>query len=96
MFGNDAFKSMLNGYRVTKAVAWVIDVGPAWIARYKDQCTNPTDLREAKAAAMAMAKGACGHYVVSNPIAHLADLRDHAIWLMERRGRHGLCRCCNG
>ena len=29
---------------------------PAWIARYKDQCTNPTDLREAKAAAMVMAK----------------------------------------
>ena len=41
------------GYRVTKPVAWVIDVGPnkpAWIARHKDQCTNPTDLRQAKAA----------------------------------------------
>ena len=62
------------GYRVTKAVAWVIDVGPAWIARYKDQCTNPTDLREAKVAAVAMAKGACGDYVVSNPIAHLNGL----------------------
>ena len=66
------------GYRVTKAVAWVSDVGPhkqpAWIARYKDQCTNPTDLREAKAAAMAMAKGACGDYVVRDPIAHLNGL----------------------
>ena len=53
------------GYRVTKPVAWVIDVGPqkpAWIARHKDQCTNPTDLRQAKAAAMAMAKGADGAY----------------------------------
>ena len=28
-------------------------------------------LNEAKAAAMAMAKGACGDYVVANPIAHL-------------------------
>ena len=27
-----------------------------------------------KAAAMAMAKGACGDYVVSNPIAHLNGL----------------------
>ena len=33
------------GYRTSKAVAWVIDVGtdkPAWMARYKDQTTNPS------------------------------------------------------
>ena len=36
------------GYRVTKAVAWVIDVGPhkpAWIARYKDQLSRRTLVR---------------------------------------------------
>jgi hypothetical protein len=53
------------GYRTPKAVAWVIDVGvskPAWVARYKDQCSNPLALKDAKAAALAMAKGAlAGH-----------------------------------
>ena len=32
------------GYRTSKAIAWVIDVGtekPAWIARHKNQATNP-------------------------------------------------------
>ena len=70
------------GCRVTKAVAWVIDVGPhkpAWIARYKDRCTNPTDLREAKVAAMAMAKASCA--VVRDPIAHLNGL---AAMLIDR------------
>ena len=58
-------------------MAWVIDVGPhkpAWIARYKDQCTNPTDLREAKVAAMAMAKGADGAYRVRDSVGHLNGL----------------------
>ena len=65
------------GYRVTKPVAWVIDVGPhkpAWIARHKDQCTNPTDLRQAKAAAMAMAKGADGAYRIRDSVGHLNGL----------------------
>lgn len=65
------------GYRVTKAVAWVIDVGiekPAWIARHKNQTTNPLPLQNAKKAAMAMARGECGDYVVRNPIAHLNGL----------------------
>ena len=31
-------------------------------------------LTEAKAAAMAMAKGACGEYTVTNPTAHLNGL----------------------
>jgi len=26
----------------------------------------------------------------------LTDLRDHAVRLMKRRGRHGLCRRCDG
>ena len=65
------------GYRTSKTVAWVIDVGadkPAWIARFKDQTTNPLHLKEAKAAAMAMAKGGCGDYEVRNPIEHLDGL----------------------
>jgi hypothetical protein len=51
------------GYRTGKAVACIIDVGvnkPAWVARYKDQACGPRSVKEAKAAALAMAKGACG------------------------------------
>jgi hypothetical protein len=65
------------GYRTTKAIAWVIDVGvakSAWLARYKDQCCGPMPLKEAKAAALAMAKGAAGDYRVPNPAAHLDGL----------------------
>ena len=65
------------GYRTPKAIAWVIDVGiskPAWITRYRDQTTNPLPLKEAKSEATAMAKGACGDYVVRDPIAHLNGL----------------------
>ena len=42
-----------------------------WLARCNDQTSNPMPLNEAKAAAMGMAKGATGDYVVTNPIAHL-------------------------
>ena len=59
------------GYRTPKAIAWVIQVEGKWLARCKDQTSNPMSLNEAKAAAMAMAKGACGDYAVTNPIAHL-------------------------
>ena len=51
------------GYSTSKAIAWVIDVGtekPAWIARHKDSFTNPIQLKEAKSAAIVMAKGECG------------------------------------
>ena len=63
------------GYRTSKAIAWVINVAPnAWLARCGDQTSNPSPLHEAKSAAMAMAKGACGDYVVTNPVAHLNGL----------------------
>ena len=63
------------GYRTSKAIAWVINVAPnAWLARCGDQTSNPLALTAAKSEAMAMAKGACGDYVVSNPIAHLNGL----------------------
>jgi hypothetical protein len=61
-------------YRTSKAIAWVIDVGvsrPAWLARHKDQCCGPSSLKEAKTAALAMAKGAPGDYRVTSPIVHL-------------------------
>ena len=68
-------KPRKTGYRVTKAIAWVINVAPnAWLARFGDQTSNPVTLSAAKAEAMAMAKGACGDYVVSNPVAHLNGL----------------------
>jgi len=67
------------GYRVSKAVASVIDVGttkPAWIARHKSQTTNPMSLAKAKTAAMAMAMNKCGDYYIPNPIAHLNGFAD--------------------
>ena len=63
------------GYRTTKAIAWIINVAPnAWLARCGNQISNPLALNAAKSAAMAMAKGACGDYVVGNPVAHLNGL----------------------
>ena len=53
------------GYRTSKAIAWVIDIGvskPAWLARCREQCTNPMSLAKAKAAAMAMARNKWGDY----------------------------------
>ena len=34
--------------------------------------------------------------VVPMPVGVVMDLRDHAVRLMKRRGRHCLRRCCNG
>jgi hypothetical protein len=63
------------GYRTAKAVAWVICIFPArWLARYRDMVSGPMSLPKAKAAAMAMAKGAVGDYFVPNPIEHLNGL----------------------
>ena len=53
--------------RTPKAIAWVIQVEGKWLARCKDQTSNAMPLTEAKAAAMAMAKGSSGDYVVTNP-----------------------------
>jgi hypothetical protein len=36
-------------------------------------------------------------YLVGVPaLAGFADLRDHGVWLMKRRGRHCFRRRCNG
>jgi hypothetical protein len=64
-----------SGYRTTKAVAWVICLMAGhWLARCGDQVCGPSSFSEAKANAIAMAKGAPGDYQVSNPIAHLNGL----------------------
>src|SRR6516165_2333250 len=53
------------GYRTTKALAWVMRVGPRkWLARYGDMVSGPWSLPKAKAAAMAMAKGTPRDYFV--------------------------------
>jgi hypothetical protein len=49
------------GFRTTKALAWVINVGwcnneSAWVARYQDQACGPMSLAEAKAAGPSASK----------------------------------------
>ena len=63
-------------YRTTKALAWVICIVPGkWLARCRDMACGPASLGEAKAAAMAMAKGrAAGDYFVARPAAELNGL----------------------
>jgi hypothetical protein len=64
------------GYRTTKAVAWVINIAPGqWLARSRDETCGPSSFNEAKANALAMAKGACGDYFIENPIDHLNRLQ---------------------
>ena len=48
------------------------------IARYKDQCTDRTDLRQAKAAAMAMAEGADGAYRIRRALSATSTVSPHA------------------
>ena len=72
------------GYRTTKAVAWVINIGPdAWFARCGDEASGPSSFNEAKANALAMARGACGDYFIENPIDHLNGLQAR---LLDRDG----------
>ena len=72
------------GYRATKAVAWVIKIGSdAWLARCGDEASGPSSFNEAKANALAMARGACGDYFIENPIDHLNGLQAR---LLDRDG----------
>jgi hypothetical protein len=65
-----------SGYRTTKAVAWVINIAPGqWLARCRGAASGPSSFNEAKASALAMARGACGDYFVENPIDHLNGLQ---------------------
>jgi hypothetical protein len=64
------------GYRTTKAVAWVINIAPRqWLARCRNEACGPSSFNEAKASALAMARGAHGDYRIANPIAHLNGLQ---------------------
>jgi hypothetical protein len=55
-----------------KSTYSVICLGPRkWLARYGEMVCGPLSLPRAKAAAMAMAKGAPGDYYLTNLIAHL-------------------------
>ena len=57
-----------SGYRVTKAIAWVICLVPGkWLARCGARSCGPELLKQAKANALAMAKGGAGDYRILNP-----------------------------
>jgi hypothetical protein len=72
------------GYRTTKAVAWVINIAPGlWLPRCRDETAGPSSFNEAKANALAMARGACGDYFIENPIDHLNGLQAR---LLDRDG----------
>lgn len=63
------------GYRTTLVLAWVMNIAPnAWFARCGEQGCGPSSFNEAKAKAVALAKGADGDYFVLNSIAHLNGL----------------------
>jgi hypothetical protein len=65
-----------SGYRTTKGLAWIIKLGSgAWLARCGDQACGPSSFSEARANAVAMAKGAGGDYCIQNPVAHLNGLQ---------------------
>jgi hypothetical protein len=73
------------GYRITKAVAWVINIAPnQWLARCHDEAAGPSSFIEAKANALAMVRGACGDYFIENPIEHLNGLQAR---LLHRDGK---------
>jgi hypothetical protein len=64
-----------SGYRTTKAMAWIIKLrARAWLARCGDQACGPSSFCEAKANAIAMAKGAIGDYRIECPITPLNGL----------------------
>ena len=72
------------GYRATKAVAWVMSIAPGqWLARCRDEASGPSSFNEAKTNALAMARGACGDYLIENPIDHLNGLQAR---LLDRDG----------
>ena len=67
------------GFRTTKALASVINIGwinnsSAWVARCGDQACGPMSVAEAKAIAKAMVQGAVGDYTITDPVGHLNGL----------------------
>jgi hypothetical protein len=65
------------GYRTTKALAWVVDIGHGqWMARCDEEVCNPTNLAEAKRQALAMAVGGIGDYQVLDQVAEYQKLSE--------------------
>ena len=63
------------GYRTPKAIVWVICAAPGkWLARSGPRC-GPDSLSQAKADALAMARGDAGDYRISNAVTHLNGLQ---------------------
>ena len=63
------------GYRTTKAIAWLMGVGPKqWVARCGDMASQPLPLAEAKKAAMRMVISGLHDYRVTD--ADAPDLND--------------------
>jgi hypothetical protein len=76
-----------SGYRTNKALAWIIKLkSDAWLARCGDQVCGPSCFNEAKANALAMAKGAHGDYFVRNPVSHLNGLQARLLDIDESSG----------
>jgi len=72
------------GYRTTKAVAWVIKIGPdAWLARCGDRSCGPTIFDKAKADALNMATGSYHEVRLRDAVTYLNRL--HAR-MAERNG----------
>ena len=75
-----------SGYCTTKALAWIIKLGPhAWLARCSDQVCGPSTFSEAKAYAFAMAKGTDGDYFVRS-VPHLNGLQARLTDTAENSG----------
>jgi hypothetical protein len=63
------------GYRTTKAVAWVIKIGPdSWLARCGDRSCGPATFDKAKADALNITRGSYHEVRLLDPIAYLNRL----------------------
>jgi len=63
------------GYRTTKALAWVMLVGPGvWVARCKNLASGPLSLTRAKAAAERMVVAGLHDHRVTDPVNYLNRL----------------------
>jgi hypothetical protein len=72
MINTPASHGQWPGFRTTRAAAWIIQAAPnEWLARKGDQGAGPMPFSEARAVALAMAKGAAGDYRIEDPISHL-------------------------
>jgi hypothetical protein len=70
-----ASRGQWGGYRTTKALAWVINVGPGvWAARCRDMASEPLPLTRAKTAAQRMVVAGLHDHRVTCPVDHLNQM----------------------